>query len=187
MSGGHVNLLAAAAIVLHTRWIDPCHRCYRVPKADLLAPLQNKPNPVNVVMVSATMTKPIKRLISTTLPDARMLETTATLHRAVPGSRHRFVTLTPGADKLQQLEEVRKPVLQDTAVPNTWLQSILGRLVMQATASAGSRRGTLISPAPNYANAPACFEVAPKLRECPARVYGTRPSGHAYCRQHYKL
>lgn len=68
--------------------------------------LQNKPSPVNVVMVSATMTKPIKRLISTTLPNARLLETTATLHRAVPGSRHRFLTLAPGANKLQQLEEV---------------------------------------------------------------------------------
>ncbi|GIL63481.1 hypothetical protein Vafri_17533 [Volvox africanus] len=73
--------------------------------AAILAPLRSKPDPAHVLLVSATITKQVQRAIRELVPDAKELKT-ATLHRAVSGSSHQFLTLPPGANKLQLLAEI---------------------------------------------------------------------------------
>lgn len=73
--------------------------------AQILKPLREKPDPAHVLMVSATLTKPIQRAISELVPDTRELKTSS-LHKAVGGSRHQFMAMPPGANKMQMLAEV---------------------------------------------------------------------------------
>lgn len=49
--------------------------------------------------------QPIKRLLATTFPDMATLQTRTT-HRAIAGSRHGFLSLPPGRDKMDLLAEV---------------------------------------------------------------------------------
>ena len=49
--------------------------------------------------------QPIRRLIATDFPGVRMLETDS-LHKGISGSKHRFVTMPPGRDKFDLLDEV---------------------------------------------------------------------------------
>lgn len=49
--------------------------------------------------------QPIKKLISSQFPDIKQL-TTSTLHKGIAGSRHQFLSLPPGKDKLDLLSEV---------------------------------------------------------------------------------
>lgn len=42
--------------------------------AQILKPLREKPDPAHVVLVSATLTKPIQRAISELVPDTRELK-----------------------------------------------------------------------------------------------------------------
>lgn len=60
------------------------------------------------VLVSATLTKPLAALLATRLPDARRVAT-ASLHRAVPGARHRFLPVPGDGDKLDALRALLKP------------------------------------------------------------------------------
>lgn len=47
----------------------------------------------------------VKRLVSAELPGLQFIETSS-LHRAVGGSRHSFMTVPPGRDKMDILAEV---------------------------------------------------------------------------------
>ncbi|KXZ44227.1 hypothetical protein GPECTOR_71g588 [Gonium pectorale] len=73
--------------------------------ASILAPLRTKPQPANVLLVTASLAKPVQRAIRELVPDAQELKT-STLHKAVSGSSHQFLTLPPGANKLQLLAEI---------------------------------------------------------------------------------
>ncbi|GLC43306.1 hypothetical protein PLESTB_001342500 [Pleodorina starrii] len=73
--------------------------------AKILAPLRAKPDPAHVLLVSATLTKPVQRAIRELVPDAKELKT-STLHRAVSGSSHQFLAQPPGGNKLQLLAEI---------------------------------------------------------------------------------
>jgi superfamily II DNA/RNA helicase len=56
-------------------------------------------NPIQVVLVSATVPPEIQKLMGQLLPGMRPLRT-ASLHRAIAGSRHQFVSVPPGGNKL---------------------------------------------------------------------------------------
>lgn len=65
----------------------------------ILHAIQHKPQRARCVLVSATMTKQVKHLVSSTFPKIRNVET-STLHKGVSGSRHTFLPANPGVDKL---------------------------------------------------------------------------------------
>lgn len=68
--------------------------------------LRNKAqHPAQTILVSATMTKAVKQLVSAFLPDLQRIEA-AGFHRPAAGASHDFRPLTPGGDKMQQLLEV---------------------------------------------------------------------------------
>ncbi|KAF6266680.1 P-loop containing nucleoside triphosphate hydrolase protein [Scenedesmus sp. NREL 46B-D3] len=71
----------------------------------LLGMLRNKQPPVQVVLVSATMTKAVKRLADAQLPNLLRLEASG-FHRPTAGARQEFRVLPPGGDKLQMLLEL---------------------------------------------------------------------------------
>ena len=48
--------------------------------------------------------------MATDFPGIRMLETSS-LHKGIAGSKHQFVTLPPGRDKLDLLDDVSHPHL----------------------------------------------------------------------------
>jgi len=77
---------------------------------DILKPLRSRPTPLQTILVSATMAKPIKRLLATQFPDMNMLET-ASLHKGITGSQHEFVSQQAGRDRLDLLSEVMSPYL----------------------------------------------------------------------------
>lgn len=76
----------------------------------ILLPLRARPDrpKANVVLVSATMNKPMRRLISTDFPGVQVIETSS-LHKGIAGSRHRFVTIPPGRDKMDLLDDILAP------------------------------------------------------------------------------
>lgn len=71
----------------------------------LLKPLKGKQEPASCILVAATMSKAISRLLEEQLPGVRRCET-AGFHRGVAGSRHTFHPLPPGADKMNMLLQV---------------------------------------------------------------------------------
>jgi superfamily II DNA/RNA helicase len=60
---------------------------------------------LQVVLVSATMTKAVKRLADAQLPNLLRLEASG-FHKPTAGARQEFRVLPPGGDKLQMLLEV---------------------------------------------------------------------------------
>ncbi|PRW05784.1 DEAD-box ATP-dependent RNA helicase 39 [Chlorella sorokiniana] len=71
----------------------------------ILSAVRSKAQPARCVMVSATMTKAVKRLMEEEFPGMKQIET-ATLHRGVAGARHTFLPLPPAANKLDLLMQV---------------------------------------------------------------------------------
>lgn len=71
----------------------------------ILAAVRGKPRPARCVLVSATMTKAVRRLVEEDFPRIRQVET-STLHRGVAGARHTFLPLPPSANKLDLLLQV---------------------------------------------------------------------------------
>lgn len=71
----------------------------------LLSALKSKPQPAQVILVSATMTKAVERLVKEHLPAVVKLQT-ASFHKAVAGCRHEFMTVPPGRDKVDLLIEL---------------------------------------------------------------------------------
>ncbi|KAG1667840.1 hypothetical protein FOA52_011028 [Chlamydomonas sp. UWO 241] len=85
---------------------------------EILTPLRARPDrpKADVVLVSATMNKPIRRLIASDFPGVRMIETSS-LHKGIQGSRHKFVRQPPGRDKLDLLGDLLAPdARQETKV-----------------------------------------------------------------------
>ncbi|KAL6757569.1 P-loop containing nucleoside triphosphate hydrolase protein [Haematococcus lacustris] len=75
---------------------------------EILTPLRAKTNPASVMLVSATMTKPIKRLLASQFPDIKTLQTAST-HFGIAGSQHLFTCLPAGRDKMDLLLDVLSP------------------------------------------------------------------------------
>jgi superfamily II DNA/RNA helicase len=73
--------------------------------AAILAALRSKPAPARAVLVSATMTAQVAKLVAKTFPSLRRVET-AGLHRGVPGAAHAFLPVPPGSDKIDLLVQV---------------------------------------------------------------------------------
>lgn len=65
----------------------------------ILSAVQKKPQRARCILVSATMTKQVKHLVSSMFPKIRHVET-STLHKGVSGSRHTFLPAKAGVDKL---------------------------------------------------------------------------------------
>jgi hypothetical protein len=63
------------------------------------------PTRAQVVLVSATMTKAVKRLADAQLPNLLRLEASG-FHKPTAGARQEFRVLPPGGDKLQMLLEL---------------------------------------------------------------------------------
>ena len=71
----------------------------------VLEPMKKKARPANTVLVSATMTKKVQRVIQESLPDAKRIATDS-LHKGVAGSVHEFLTVPPGGDKLRMTLDI---------------------------------------------------------------------------------
>ncbi|KAL3130557.1 hypothetical protein ABBQ38_008365 [Trebouxia sp. C0009 RCD-2024] len=71
----------------------------------VLGPLRSKPQPAQCILVAATLTKPIRRLLEEKFPDMQRIETKS-LHKGVAGARHTFLKQQPGQDKLNLLLQV---------------------------------------------------------------------------------
>ncbi|EFN53871.1 hypothetical protein CHLNCDRAFT_58353 [Chlorella variabilis] len=68
----------------------------------ILAAVRGKEQPARCVLVSATMSKAVGRLIDEEFPGMRRVETSS-LHRGVAGARHAFVPMPAAANKLDLL------------------------------------------------------------------------------------
>ena len=66
---------------------------------ELLRPLRARVPPGQVVLVAATLTRPVTRLLETMFPGAERVATSS-LHRAVPNAKHAFIEVPTGEDKL---------------------------------------------------------------------------------------
>lgn len=73
--------------------------------ANILKAVRSKSTPARAILVSATVSRQIQRLIDDTFPSIRKMET-KTLHRGVEGARHAFLPLSSGQDKLDLLLQV---------------------------------------------------------------------------------
>ncbi|KAK9825700.1 hypothetical protein WJX81_007783 [Elliptochloris bilobata] len=71
----------------------------------VLAPLKSKASPARVVLVCATLTPAVRKLLAAELPDLRRVETRS-LHRGVAGARHGFLEVLAGSNKLDMLRQV---------------------------------------------------------------------------------
>jgi superfamily II DNA/RNA helicase len=72
---------------------------------EIIKAVKNKPVPARCLLVSATMTKQVKKLLIEDLPGIRQLETSS-LHKGIPGARHGFMAQPPGTDKLTLLMQL---------------------------------------------------------------------------------
>jgi superfamily II DNA/RNA helicase len=71
----------------------------------LVSILRSKDPPAQTVLVTATMSKAVKQLVTAFLPDLTRIEA-AGFHKPVATARHEFRPLMPGGDKMQLLLEV---------------------------------------------------------------------------------
>lgn len=71
----------------------------------LVSILRSKDPPAQTVLVTATMSKAVKQLVTAFLPDLIRIEA-AGFHKPVATARHEFRLLSPGGDKMQLLLEV---------------------------------------------------------------------------------
>jgi superfamily II DNA/RNA helicase len=73
----------------------------------ILGPLKRRQGgPLATVLVSATMSRPVREFLAKEFPNMQRAET-STLHKAIRGSNHVFVPLEPGQNKLEVLYRVR--------------------------------------------------------------------------------
>lgn len=78
------------------------------PLLQILMAVRNKASPASVALVSATMSKAVKKVVQAALPDVVQLQTSST-HKAVAGSRHEFTSVPPGRDRLDMLRDIIEP------------------------------------------------------------------------------
>ena len=72
----------------------------------VIVPLRRRGQPFSTVLVSATMSAPVKSFLQRDFPDMKHAET-STLHRGIIGSNHVFLPLKAGGSRLDQLQLVR--------------------------------------------------------------------------------
>lgn len=77
---------------------------------EILKAVRSKSNPARSILVSATLTRQVQRLIDETFPSIRKLETSS-LHRGVAGARHSFIPLLSGQDKLDVLLQISDGII----------------------------------------------------------------------------
>jgi hypothetical protein len=78
--------------------------------------VRNKASPASVALVSATMSKAVKKVVQTALPGVVQLQTSST-HKAVAGSRHEFTSVPPGRDRLDMLRDIIEPEVRRWHAP----------------------------------------------------------------------
>lgn len=78
----------------------------------VLAAVRGKPAPARCVLVSATLTRAVRRLLAERFPSAQPLET-GSLHRGVARAEHRFVEVPPRGDKLDALLDLLRARRRD--------------------------------------------------------------------------
>jgi superfamily II DNA/RNA helicase len=67
--------------------------------------MRAKDPPAQTILVTATMSKAVKQLVGSYLPELQRIEAEG-FHKPVATARHDFRPLQPGGDKMQQLLEV---------------------------------------------------------------------------------
>lgn len=72
---------------------------------EILKAVRGKSAPARCILVSATMTKAVRRLVTENFPSIRAIETTS-LHKGVQGARHTFLPASAGSNKLDILTQV---------------------------------------------------------------------------------
>lgn len=80
-------------------------RGFGIEVEEILKAVRSKTSPARCILVSATMTKGIRRLIQDIFPSIQTIET-STLHRGVAGARHSFLPVTAGTNKLDVAMQV---------------------------------------------------------------------------------
>jgi superfamily II DNA/RNA helicase len=71
----------------------------------ILKAVRSKPTPARCILVSATMTKQVRKLLTENFPTIRTVETSS-LHKGVVGARHTFLPVPSGVDKLDLAVQV---------------------------------------------------------------------------------
>ncbi|KAK9915806.1 hypothetical protein WJX75_004286 [Coccomyxa subellipsoidea] len=71
----------------------------------VLGPLRSKSHPANTILVVATLSQAIRKLLDAEFPGLKRVETSS-LHRGVVGARHSFLAAPPNANKLDVLVQV---------------------------------------------------------------------------------
>ena len=71
----------------------------------IIRPLKMRGLPFSTILVSATMSKEMKKIIAELVPDI-LPAATSSLHRGVYGSQHNFVPVEAGRDKIDVLSQV---------------------------------------------------------------------------------
>jgi superfamily II DNA/RNA helicase len=71
----------------------------------ILKAVRSKPTPARFILVSATMTKQVRKLLVDNFPAIRTVETSS-LHKGVVGARHVFLPVPSGVDKLDLAVQV---------------------------------------------------------------------------------
>ncbi|KAK9795517.1 hypothetical protein WJX73_003999 [Symbiochloris irregularis] len=71
----------------------------------VLKPLRSKAHPTRCILVLATLSKPVRKLLEDEFPKLRYIETSS-LHRAVPNAHHTFVPMSGTDNKLDRLAQM---------------------------------------------------------------------------------
>ncbi|EIE27092.1 DEAD-domain-containing protein [Coccomyxa subellipsoidea C-169] len=71
----------------------------------VLGPLRSKPQPASTILVVATLSQAVRKLLDTEFPNLKRVETSS-LHRGVVGARHSFLAAPPNANKLDVLSQI---------------------------------------------------------------------------------
>lgn len=74
----------------------------------VLKPVRQKEEPCKVVLVTATLTKEVRKLLDSEFPNMKRVDTSS-LHRTTATARHDFHSTPPGRDKLGYLHELLQP------------------------------------------------------------------------------
>lgn len=88
-------------LLMQNHWPLRCSLCLKRSRGLCTLPL----TVFQVILVSATMTKAVKRLADTALPDLLRIEA-SNFHKPTAGAKQEFRVLPQGGDKLQMLLEL---------------------------------------------------------------------------------
>ena len=105
-----------------------------------IAYILSSPHARTLLHLCLCFLQPVKRLLATQFPNMKMLETSS-LHKGIAGSKHEFVSLQAGRDKLDLLSEVRasEPCSHCTNPAHTTRWLLLTCLVLSVSVSLTNR------------------------------------------------